>query len=272
MGRLFLNIFFCFLILHISTQAIQLNGKSFFGTTEEEYDEKLSEFIREVLENFRDQMPEGIPDIGIPPIDPLVIPNIDEDINDRLALLSLRMSNLTITGIQQFRLELLKADLEKGFANFSLSLPKLSAEGYCYMDGKVLKIFPINSDGPFSINVTEVRMNGYGDLNVSTSGETRLHMNDLKLNLTFGQLKIEFKSLLGGGRWTEMLLNILTGFGRNLFYKFHEEAMEKLNDALLKLINKELDKGTLAELLDQIPMSVPKKMKTEFFLHRIKNV
>ncbi|GFV21829.1 uncharacterized protein TNCV_4525161 [Trichonephila clavipes] len=46
----------------------------------------------------------------------------------------------------------------------------------------------------------QVKIEGFGDLNVTTGGETRVHMNDLKLGLTFGPLEIEFKSLLGGGR------------------------------------------------------------------------
>ncbi|XP_035231358.1 uncharacterized protein LOC118203175, partial [Stegodyphus dumicola] len=121
----------------------------------EEYDEKLSSFIREILENFREQMPDGIPDIGVPPVDPLVIPNIDEDIDDGIARMQLRMRQINITGISKFEIKLLKADLEKGFANFSISVPELTADGYCFMNGKILGIFPISSDGPFFIHVTQ---------------------------------------------------------------------------------------------------------------------
>ncbi|CAL1286097.1 unnamed protein product [Larinioides sclopetarius] len=235
------------------------------GKEAEEYDEKLSEFIREILENFREQMPEGILDIGIPPVDPLVIPDVNEDINDKIAKMVLRMRNLTITGISKFHIEELKADLEKGFANFSISLPELIAEGECFMNGKILGIFPISSDGPFYIHVTEVKIEGYGDLNVTTGGETRLHMNDLRLSLTFGTLDLEFKGLLGGGKWTQALIRLLTGLGPKLFQHFHKDAMAELNKVLLILINKELDKGTLSELLDQIPMSPPKHVKIKFF-------
>ncbi|GFR27888.1 uncharacterized protein TNCT_162441 [Trichonephila clavata] len=234
------------------------------GEEAEEYDEKLSEFIKEILENFREQMPEGIPDIGIPPIDPLVIPDIDENIDDGIARMVLRMRDINILGISKFHIVDLKADLEKGFANFSISLPELTASGDCFMNGKILGIFPINSDGPFNINVTEVKIEGFGDLNVTTGGETRVHMNDLKLSLIFGPLEIDFKSLLGGGRWTQMLIRIFSGLGPKIFMHFHTEAMVELNKALLKLINQELDKGTLNELINLIPMAFPKQVKIKF--------
>lgn len=74
----------------------------------------------------------------------------------------LRMRNITVEGISLFEIEELKADLEKGFAKFSVALPALKAEGYCYMNGKVLGIFPITSDGPFFINVEEVSFHKHG--------------------------------------------------------------------------------------------------------------
>ncbi|GFT16515.1 uncharacterized protein NPIL_665361 [Nephila pilipes] len=255
---------FCSILLSSMNIVVSGEGSAITGKEAEEYDEKLSEFIKEILENFRDQMHEGIVDIGIPPIDPLVIPNINENIDDGIAQMLLRMRDINITGISKFHIEDLRADLEKGFANISISLPELTVDGYCFMNGKILRIFPINSDGPFFIHVTEVKIVGFGDLNVTTGGETRIHMNDLKLNLTFGPLEIEFKSLLGGGRWTQMLVKILSGLGRKLFLHFHTEAMAELNKALLKLINRELDKGTLSELLDQIPMAFPKQVKIKF--------
>ncbi|KAF8768016.1 hypothetical protein HNY73_020880 [Argiope bruennichi] len=170
-----------FCIAFLSSMEAKGEEIAITGKEAEEYDERLSIFIKEILENFREQMPEGIKEIGIPPVDPLVIPDVNEDINDNIAKMVLRMRNLTVTGISKFHIEELKADLEKGFANFSISLPELTAKGECFMNGKILGIFPINSDGPFFIHVTEVNMKGHGDLNVTTGGETRLHMNDLKL-------------------------------------------------------------------------------------------
>lgn len=89
---------------------------------------------------------------------------------------------------------------------------------------------------------------------MTTGSQTRLHMNDLKLHLTFGPLSIEFKSLLGGGQWTQTLVRLISALGRQIFLRFHKEAMAELDKALLKLINSELDKGTLADLLDQIEL------------------
>ncbi|GFV21826.1 uncharacterized protein TNCV_4525131 [Trichonephila clavipes] len=145
----------CSILLSNTNTIVSGKESDITGEEVKEYDEKLSEFIKEILENFREQMPEGIPDIGIPPIDPLVIPDIDEDIDDGIAKMVLRMRDINILGISKFHIVDLKADLEKGFANFSISLPELTASGDCYMNGKILGIFPMNSDGPFNINVTE---------------------------------------------------------------------------------------------------------------------
>lgn len=242
------------LLLTAITGLAVTHGNRITGEEAEEYDEKLSGFIREILENFRDQMAEGIPDVGIPAIDPLSIPNIDEDIQNGALNVALRLRQLNITGISKFDLRELKADLERGFFNFSVDLPELMAEVYCYMNGTIIGIFPINSDGPFVVRVNSVSIDGHGDLNVTTGGETRIHMNDLRLNLTFGELDVEFDSFLEGAKWAQTLMKILTRAGPKVFMYFNELAMNKINEALLTLINTELDKGTLNELLDLIPM------------------
>lgn len=251
--QIFLNAVISTILLNFFKVSVLSGDLAITGKEAEEYDRKLSEYIREILENFREQMPEGIPDIGIPPIDPLLIPDVDENIDDGIANMVLRMRHINITGISKFQIRLLKADLEKGFTNFSIAVPELTADGYCYMDGRILGIFPITGDGPFNIHVTQVSIDGYGNLNMSAGGDYSVYMNNLLLNLTFGSIDVEFESLLGGGRWAQTLVKLITGLAPKLFMYFHEEAMVEINKALLTLINKELEKGSLKDLLDLIP-------------------
>ena len=40
-------------------------------------DEALDQYIKEILETLKSLMPTGIPDLGIPPLDPLEVPHFD---------------------------------------------------------------------------------------------------------------------------------------------------------------------------------------------------
>ena len=40
-------------------------------------DDSLDQYIREILEMLKSLMPAGIPDLGIPPLDPFEVPHFD---------------------------------------------------------------------------------------------------------------------------------------------------------------------------------------------------
>lgn len=60
-----------------------------------ESDPDMEKYLREALENFREQMKEGIDAINMPRLDPLELRNLDLNINENLASLSLRVKQVT---------------------------------------------------------------------------------------------------------------------------------------------------------------------------------
>ena len=42
-------------------------------------DDNLDAYLKEILELLKAQMPGGIPDLGIPPLDPFLVPHFDID-------------------------------------------------------------------------------------------------------------------------------------------------------------------------------------------------
>ena len=40
-------------------------------------DDSLDAYLKEILELLKSQMPGGIPDLGIPPLDPFQVPHFD---------------------------------------------------------------------------------------------------------------------------------------------------------------------------------------------------
>ena len=40
-------------------------------------DDNLDAYLKQILEMLKEQMPEGVPDLGIPPLDPFQVPHFD---------------------------------------------------------------------------------------------------------------------------------------------------------------------------------------------------
>lgn len=61
-----------------------------------ESDPDMERYLKETLENFRLQMREGIDAIHMPRLDPLKLENLDLNVNENLATLSLRMKEVLV--------------------------------------------------------------------------------------------------------------------------------------------------------------------------------
>merc|ERR1712130_878576 len=76
-------------------------------------DDNIDQYIRDILELIKSQMPNGIPDLGIPPLDPFEvphfdIPHIDEDIID----VDIAVEYLVVRNISTFETKQAHLDLE----------------------------------------------------------------------------------------------------------------------------------------------------------------
>lgn len=59
-----------------------------------ESDPEMEKYLREALENFREQMKEGIEAINMPRLDPLELRNLDVNVNENLAAMSLHINQV----------------------------------------------------------------------------------------------------------------------------------------------------------------------------------
>ncbi|XP_042899087.1 uncharacterized protein [Parasteatoda tepidariorum] len=235
--------------------AVQETESEFSEDKAEEYDSILSIFLKDVLENFREDMSEGIPGISVPSLDPFFLSNIDpitiyegDEIFDLIDL-KLRVKDLNITGLSKFHIENLKVDVRKRFFNFSMSIPELMTSGQYNVSGEALEMLRVTNDGSFSFHVKDVHIEGHSHLNMPKSENALLRMTDLNLDLSFGAMEMEFPNLLGNGRYSKWLMKILTSLGKKLFKYFHKEAIREISKELLLLINRQLDRGTFTQLL-----------------------
>merc|ERR1719348_2169272 len=89
-------------------------------------DDGLDEYLRQILELLKAQMPEGIPDLGSPPLDPFQVPHfaippIEEDI----AKVTIEIDNLVIANLATFETKLAHLDVEQLSLELELTLADL---------------------------------------------------------------------------------------------------------------------------------------------------
>ncbi|CAL1293759.1 unnamed protein product [Larinioides sclopetarius] len=236
-----------FILLALQASGSDISSESVHNHVEPDPD--LENYLREAIENFREQMKEGIEAINMPVLDPLELKDLDINVAENLATMDLHIKMITVEGLSSFQFHHIYPDLENFFLQVNLTLPGVISWGKYYLSGKLLKIFPLKGNGNFQINVTEGEIGGTGQLEFVNS---TLQMTKLELDFTWKKLEIFLESFLGGGKFSDVLQKLIPTLGKGVFDNFKPEILKLMNEALINEVNKELRKPEVKTIIEGI--------------------
>ncbi|CAL1286096.1 unnamed protein product [Larinioides sclopetarius] len=261
------------------TQTIKTDGWSLPRSKNAEYFQEhdraeskidINEFLIGVIENFKDDMLVGIPELKVPILDPFMPKKpIKIDVEDSKASVHGNFTDVHIEGLSGFIMDNLHADLQNLSLTFNLRIPWIKAYGNYSINGKIIKIVPLRGNGEFRIESYNLSVSAKASLETSDDDHLQLS-KDFDVEMDFDKVELHLENFLGGGRWTEVLLKILNDISKDLFKKCLPLLKGELNKSLLKVINKHLMKlpitsiipGSSAnEYIDQILTNVQNYVK-----------
>lgn len=115
--------------------------------------------LRRFLENFRSRMPYGIPELGIPPMEPLYLEEVRIIIdNSEIGNFSVVLQNLTLHKLSTFVVNRAKLSLIGPTIVANVTIPQIQAEGLYYVSGVLGHSIPLNGSGPFKANIYDFQL------------------------------------------------------------------------------------------------------------------
>ncbi|KAI5713682.1 hypothetical protein M8J76_003476 [Diaphorina citri] len=154
--------------------------------------------INNSIEALRSKLAEGIPELDVPAIEPLIIPTIRLKRGTQAAQLDANMTGIAVYGCSSFRIDELRTDLVNNVFNFKLTLPKLRFSGKYSLNMNVL-FLRVNGKGDMFGNFTDykptVQMRGF---KVQKDGQTYLKMGKMTIKIKIGSAEIRLTNLFNG--------------------------------------------------------------------------
>ncbi|XP_043261114.1 uncharacterized protein LOC122402413 isoform X1 [Colletes gigas] len=115
--------------------------------------------LRRFLEKFRGRMRYGIPELGLPPLEPLQLDEIDIDINNpEIGNVSLTIENLVVHNLSTFVTNKAKLSLIGPTITGNVTIPHVYAEGIYNISGKIGDMLQLNSSGPFKADIYDFNL------------------------------------------------------------------------------------------------------------------
>lgn len=115
-------------------------------------DPKMNECIERVITQIGPRFAEGIPELGVAPLDPVQLGTVNVD-NPALKIV---FTDTVVTGLKGFKVNAFKINTEKGKATLDFTANVTLKANYD-MDGQVI-ILPIRGNGQAKIKITNLNI------------------------------------------------------------------------------------------------------------------
>ncbi|KAH8332741.1 hypothetical protein KR074_009972 [Drosophila pseudoananassae] len=199
----------------------------------------LNKCARESFEALRPQLMGGIPELYIPPMEPLIVPEVKMDQDSGAIYLHSTYRNVKVTGISKHTVNELRLEPSKLKFIVSLTFPKLHMESEYSIKGKIM-MMPLLGDGHCSIDLrnitlqTELIGQEYKD-----NGVTYLKINEVKIQYQLSDVQIHLDNLFNGDKALGERMN---QFLNENWKALAEEVRPLMTKALVDILRASVDK------------------------------
>ncbi|CAH2262290.1 uncharacterized protein LOC120637774 [Pararge aegeria] len=188
-------------------------------------EEKMSEYILQILEHFKQPNPIGIPGAKVP--DPYSVP----DMKQSVSIGTLYFKNTAVYGISKFRILYVNAEIGAMEVHAGLAIDKLQARGNYTMSTWLNRV-----QGPFTVDITGIEITAKAGLGVERDG--KLRAQEIKIDISFSTIAMNFEN---AGFFGGMLQGIVNSIGTFLFDSIKPYILKEAYTKAREEINKKLD-------------------------------
>ncbi|XP_075973029.1 circadian clock-controlled protein daywake-like [Anticarsia gemmatalis] len=209
--------------------------------------DKFVDCVKKQIVNSLPKFTKGVPEMGVPSIDPVHLDNIEIDGNG----LKLSFSEAAMHGLSKCRLTDLKVDIGKSEETFSLAFKgNLSLVAKYVVDGRIL-ILPIQGKGDALVDAqgVEVKIDSKLVHVKDTSGE-HFKLATPKYKYTIEKTTFDLKNLFNGNKQlAETTLQFANENWQQLMDELAPPAIKQIVRTVVKAINKFFSKVPIKQIV-----------------------
>ncbi|XP_011153115.1 uncharacterized protein LOC105191425 isoform X1 [Harpegnathos saltator] len=151
--------------------------------------------LRRFLEKFRARMRNGIPELGIPPLEPFTLDEIDIDTdNPEIGKVHLVIEDLELRKLSTFLIDRAKLSLIGPTIAINISIPEIYASGLYNISGVLGDTYQLRGEGPFQATIRDFR----AYVNTMLGYSRGMYMKSFVLDFSLRAIKIHLENFMGG--------------------------------------------------------------------------
>ncbi|XP_071440540.1 uncharacterized protein [Hetaerina americana] len=210
------------------------------------FDDKLKQF----LEGLKSKFATGLPQYGIPPLDPFYVDHFPFDIEQDFAKLTGNLDHANITQLSEYNIDYTKLNVFGLSVAVNISLPEIKAKGHYDINGEIVDLLPVYGHGDFNLTVDQ--FNASVVITAGTDDNGFIYVKELDLGFSLQGLNTHFDGLLDGGDESDLANKLISDNAPRLINAYSPQISGMLSDKIIEVANKALTNVTLSDLIHAI--------------------
>ncbi|CAL8091489.1 unnamed protein product [Orchesella dallaii] len=212
-----------------------------------QFGDYLSKLILKIINDLKQHMHDGIPSLGIPPLDPLQLDDNSFHVSKSYQYdIAGNTRRSQIENLREFNVTHISTSILRLQVNMSIDIPFVLVTGRYSLRGKLINVIPVSGNGPFILKPEDVTASITSELKLEHS---HFQMKSMDFNLDMRDLFVQFQGLYGGNSVGNLVNKLLNKFGLGLYHKIESKLHESLRVALMTVINEKLKEIPLVQLV-----------------------
>lgn len=212
-------------------------------------DPNLNECIKHCVKDLQARMPIGIPQLHIPPLEPLLVPEVKLDQDSGAVYLHSTYRDIEVRGLSEFDIENIDANINNNSLKMQLHFPRIDMKANYSLRGKIM-MMPLLGEGICKANLSDVNVLA----NISGSryiknGNEHLKIDDVKISYDIGETKVHLDNLFNGDNTLGDKVNM---FLNENWRSVSEEMQPIMEDAMAEVVRQTTDKLLQIYTYDQL--------------------
>jgi len=215
--------------------------------------------LRDIMEELRKQMPEGFPELGLGPSDPMEIKNLKfltkPGFGDAVTV-NADFSNVEVRGLSNFITEDIHADLEARTLKIKMSVPVINIKGTYNATGRVL-VLELDGAGDFNAVLKDATGEGFGRIveRKRKNGETALSVKDTNIDFEIPGVEVKLFNLFGGQypALANQANNFINDHSQAIINGVKPQIKHEVTKLFQKVMAKAFSRLPVKEFLDRLP-------------------
>lgn len=213
-------------------------------------DPALDTCLIQLIDSIRPNLAKGIPEMRIPPLDPFHVPHLVLDQGSPSVNFQANFRNIVAHGAKNFNLTGARIDFDEPSLTIDVGFPFIKIFSDYNITGKVL-VVPIKGNGKCEGNFTnifaKVKLLGKYE---KKDGKTFLSVQERKIKLKIGALKIHFSNLFNGNKQLSETTNVFINENwRDILEEINPLVEDTIGEVMMQIIKGFLDLYTLEDLI-----------------------